>query len=179
MADISAVTAIVLVAAGCSTTTYQQINYLQLLYIGQEWKALRDRSDTLMRQFPEEIAFYELNNAARYSMKDYAGIIRNGEERIRQHPADTSVTIPTYAMIGDMYHSLGDEKKSFKAYEKVLKLNPDYVPPTDLESEFDIPVLPQNNQETDKKTDKKPTRNRLENRLETDKKPTKNRQKAY
>ena len=106
----------------------QQINYLQLLYIGQEWEALRDRSDTLMRQFPEEIAFYELNNAARYSLKDYAGIIHNGEARIRQHPADTSVTIPTYAMIGDMYHSLGDEKKSFKAYEKVLKLNPDYVP---------------------------------------------------
>ncbi len=106
----------------------QQLNYLQLLYISQEWEALRDRSDTLMQRFPDETVFYELNNAARFSLKDYAGIIRNGEDRIRRNPADTTVTIPAYAMIGDMYHSLGEEKKSFKAYEKVLKLNPDYVP---------------------------------------------------
>ena len=106
----------------------QNVNYLQLLYIGQEWEALRGRTDTLMRRFPSEDIFYELNNTARYSLKDYEGIIKNGEERIRRHPADTSVTIPAYTMIGDMYHSLGDEKKSFKAYEKVLKLNPDYVP---------------------------------------------------
>ena len=106
----------------------QNVNYLQLLYIGQEWEALRGRADTLMQRFPSENIFYELSNTARYNLKDYEGIIRNGEERIRKHPADTSVTIPAYTMIGDMYHSLGDEKKSFKAYEKVLKLNPDYVP---------------------------------------------------
>ena len=106
----------------------QNVNYLQLLYIGQEWEALRGRADTLMQRFPSEDIFYELSNTARYNLKDYEGIIRNGEERIRKHPADTSVTIPAYTMIGDMYHSLGDEKKSFKAYEKVLKLNPDYVP---------------------------------------------------
>ena len=106
----------------------QNVNYLQLLYIGQEWEALRGRADTLMQRFPDEDIYYELSNTARYNLKDYEGIIRNGEERIRRHPADTSVTIPAYTMIGDMYHSLGEEKKSFKAYEKVLKLNPDYVP---------------------------------------------------
>ena len=54
----------------------QQLNYLQLLYISQEWEALRDRSDTLMQRFPDETVFYELNNAARFSLKDYAGITK-------------------------------------------------------------------------------------------------------
>ena len=106
----------------------QNLTYLQMLYYGSEWDAVRDRSDVLMERFPEEAVFYDLNNSARFNLNDYEGIIRNAERRIRQHPADTSVTIPAYTMIGDMYHSLGEEKKSFKAYEKVLKLNPDYVP---------------------------------------------------
>ncbi len=106
----------------------QNLTYLQLLYLGEEWTALRDRSDTLLRRFPEETVYYELNNTARFQLKDYAGIIGNARERIDRHPADTAVTLPAYAMIGDMYHSLGEENKAFKAYEKALKINPDYVP---------------------------------------------------
>lgn len=106
----------------------QNLTYLQLLYLGEEWEALRGRSDTLMQRFPDEAVYYELNNTARYNLKDYEGIIRNGEQRISRHPSDTSVTIPTWSMIGDMYHSIGEEKKAFKAYDKALKLNPDYVP---------------------------------------------------
>ena len=106
----------------------QNLTYLQLLYMGQEWDALRDRSETLMQKAPDETVWYELNNTARYNLKDYEGIIRNADARIKAHPADTSVTIPAWSMIGDMYHSLGEEKKAFKAYDKVLKLNPDYLP---------------------------------------------------
>ena len=106
----------------------QSITFLQMLYYEGELEEVRDLSDDLMKRFPDEVVFYEFNNSARYSLKDYEGIIANAENRIKAHPADTSVTIPAYAMIGDMYHSLGNEKKSFKAYEKVLKLNPDYVP---------------------------------------------------
>ena len=29
--------------------------------------------------------------------------------------------------MGDVYHQMGDAKKSYKAYEKALKVNPDYV----------------------------------------------------
>ena len=29
--------------------------------------------------------------------------------------------------MGDLYHQLGDPAKSYKAYEKALKINPDYV----------------------------------------------------
>jgi Tfp pilus assembly protein PilF len=29
--------------------------------------------------------------------------------------------------MGDIYHQLGDDKKAYKAYDKALKINPDYV----------------------------------------------------
>jgi len=42
-------------------------------------------------------------------------------------PADSSTALRTWSTMGDIYHQLGDNKKAYKAYDKALKINPDYV----------------------------------------------------
>ena len=42
-------------------------------------------------------------------------------------PRDSSKTLRSWSTMGDVYFLLGDKTKAYKAYEKALKINPDYV----------------------------------------------------
>lgn len=104
------------------------ITYIQLLGYMKDWDGILRSCDSAIVRFPGATAFRELKNFAFYNKKDYMGLIRNSEEIIRLADGDTSRTLPALATIGDMHHELGNEKEAFKAYEKVLKVNPGYVP---------------------------------------------------
>ena len=41
---------------------------------------------------------------------------------------DNPKVLPALSTIGDCWHSLGNDKKAFKAYDKVLRINPEYLP---------------------------------------------------
>ena len=77
---------------------------------------------------PNEGAFLEYNSIASYNLKDYEGVIANAEEILKKFPSDTSKTLRAYSTIGDMYHSLGNDKAAYKAYDKALKINKNYAP---------------------------------------------------
>jgi Tfp pilus assembly protein PilF len=46
---------------------------------------------------------------------------------LEKAPSDSSKTLRAWSTMGDIYYQLGEGKKAFKAYEKALKVNPDYV----------------------------------------------------
>ena len=60
--------------------------------------------------------------------KQYDAALEDYEAIVRLNPKDTTVAKVTYSSIGDIYHLKGDVKKSFKYYEKALKIDPDYNP---------------------------------------------------
>ncbi|MBQ0150201.1 MAG: tetratricopeptide repeat protein [Bacteroidales bacterium] len=102
--------------------------YVQLLSYSENWKELADESEKAFAAFPDEPAFLQYKSIAHYNLQDYAGVIEDNERIIAKAPGDTAVTVPALATIGDMYHLLGESKKAYSTYDKVLKLNPTYVP---------------------------------------------------
>lgn len=55
-------------------------------------------------------------------------VLAECEEIVRLGGEGNPKVLPALAMIGDCWHTLGDESKSFKAYERALRQNPSYLP---------------------------------------------------
>lgn len=102
--------------------------YIQMLSYRKDWKTVLAACDEAFARFPQETAFLDMKNVAYYNTKDFQGILDNCRRVIALAPDDTSKTIPAMAMMGDIYHEMGNEQETFRQYKKVLKLNPDYVP---------------------------------------------------
>lgn len=107
---------------GVSATYVDALSYLE------DWETLGKVSKECYSRFPGEGAFLEYNSMAAYNLKDYGSVIANAEEILKRFPADTSKTLRAYSTIGDMYHSLGNDKAAYKAYDKALKINKNYAP---------------------------------------------------
>lgn len=103
-------------------------SYVEALAYLEDWQTLKEQTEKAMGSFPEESAFLEYNSMAAYNLKDYETVIRNAETILQRHPGDSARALRAWSTIGDMQHSLGREKESFKAYDKALKINKDYAP---------------------------------------------------
>ena len=75
-----------------------------------------------------EMAFLEYANIANYNLKDYDAIIGNCRFILTNYPKDKDLCLSAWSSIGDAYHEKGNSKDAFKAYDKALKINPDYIP---------------------------------------------------
>jgi len=102
--------------------------YVQMLSYMKDWEKVISQSDKAIEKFPHEIGFYQSKNQAYYFMKDYKNIISTSEQMIKVAPKDTSVTLPAYSTIGDMYHELDNNKMAFKYYDMALAIDHDYTP---------------------------------------------------
>ena len=105
----------------------QTVTYLQYLSFRENWEELRDRSMNAFDRF-QNLGFLDFANNANYQLKDYDAIIGNSRYILSNYPKDKDLCVGALAMMGDAYHSKGDAKGAYKAYEKALKLNPDYAP---------------------------------------------------
>jgi tetratricopeptide (TPR) repeat protein len=70
----------------------------------------------------------EYLNLADYNLKDYDAIIGNCRYMIAREPENKELVKSSWAQIGDMYHAKGNSKEAYKAYEKVLRIDPSYAP---------------------------------------------------
>jgi Tfp pilus assembly protein PilF len=62
-----------------------------------------------------------------YNLGDYERVLETCEIVLEVAPNDSSKTLRSWSTMGDIYHQLGDKSKAYKAYEKALKINPNYV----------------------------------------------------
>lgn len=60
-------------------------------------------------------------------MERYDEVLAICDKVLEVAPADSSRTLRAWSTKGDIYYRLGDSKKAYKAYDKALKVNPDYV----------------------------------------------------
>jgi len=75
-----------------------------------------------------ELGFLDYANMANYQLKDYDAIIRNCQYLLSHYPKDKQLCLSAWSMMGDALHEKGQEKQAYAAYEKALRLDPNYAP---------------------------------------------------
>lgn len=102
-------------------------DYVEFLMYTDRWEKLSQEGRKAYRRFPKETAFLEMASMGDYNLGDYEKVLEICDEVLRVAPTDSSKTLRAWSTMGDVYHELGESKKAYKAYEKALKVNPDYV----------------------------------------------------
>lgn len=102
--------------------------YVQALNVSEEWEELKEACDMAFARFPEEAAFLSIKGLADYQLGDFHAVIADSQRMIDSFPNDEKAKLEAFATIGDTYHMLGEEVLAYKAYDKALKIDPEYVP---------------------------------------------------
>ena len=103
------------------------LGYLEYLMIMEDWPALSGEAFKAYERFPKEVSLLELASMGEYNLKDYDNVLAICDQIIEAAPADSAKTLRAWSTKGDVYHQVGEPKLAYKAYEKALKINPDYV----------------------------------------------------
>jgi len=101
--------------------------YVEFLMYAQEWEELSKEGREAFGRFPQETAFLEMASVGDYNLKNYDKVLEICTKVLEVAPDDSSSTLRAWSTMGDIYHQLGDNKKAYKAYDKALKINPDYI----------------------------------------------------
>ena len=104
------------------------LQYLILLYYQQAWAPLAEQSTVAIQRFPTNPDMIQMRAIAYSQEKNYQAALEDYETLMKLHPKDTTIAKVTLSSMGDIYHQLGNSKKSFKYYEKALRIDPDYNP---------------------------------------------------
>lgn len=102
-------------------------SYVEFLMYAEQWKELSEEGQKAYERFPQETAFLEMASMGHYNLEEYDKVLEICDRVLEVAPSDSSKTLRAWSTKGDIYHQLGSPKKSYKAYEKALKINPDYV----------------------------------------------------
>ena len=100
---------------------------VEFLMYAEDWESLSEEGRKAFEKFPDETAFLEMASVGDYNLKRYDDVLDICRKVLEVAPSDSSSTLRAWSTMGDIYHTLGDAKKSYKAYDKALKINPDYV----------------------------------------------------
>ena len=101
--------------------------FVEFLMYAEDWEALSQEGRKAFEKFPKETAFLEMASVGDYNLKRYDDVLQICEKVLEVAPNDSSKTLRAWSTIGDIWHQKGEAKKSYKAYEKALKINPDYI----------------------------------------------------
>lgn len=101
--------------------------YAEYLMFTQDWEGLVEEGLRAFDRFSNEVAFLELASVGEQRMGHYDAVVDLCDRIIDAAPADSSSTLRAWATMGDAYYEMGESEKSFKAYRKALKINPEYV----------------------------------------------------
>jgi tetratricopeptide (TPR) repeat protein len=102
-------------------------SYVEYLMMIGQWKELSAEGRNAFSRFPDETAFLEMAGIGDYNLGDYHKVVETCETILEVAPSDSAKTLRSWSTLGDVYHEMGDNKKAYKAYEKALKINPDYI----------------------------------------------------
>ena len=102
--------------------------YIQSLSYSEDWDALLKASEEAYAAFPDEPAFLNMRIMAYYNQDDLQSVISESARMAEAFKDNPDVVVQALSTIGDTYHQLDNEKEAFAAYEKALKINPEYAP---------------------------------------------------
>jgi len=102
-------------------------SFVEFLMYAEKWDDLAAEGRKAFERFPDEIAFLEMASVGDFNMGRYESVLEICGKVLEIAPADSSRTLRAWSTMGDIYYKLGDPKKAYKAYDKALKINPDYI----------------------------------------------------
>ena len=100
---------------------------IEFLMYDQRWEDLAAEGRLAFERFPQETAFLEMASVGDYNLERYEQVLEICDKVLEVAPSDSSKTLRAWSTKGDVYHILGDNTKAYKAYDKALKINPDYI----------------------------------------------------
>lgn len=101
--------------------------YLYSLMYSQKWQELADAGSQAALARPDIPDFMMLAGVGYNYLKEYDKVVQLCEKLIRNSSADNADMASYYSTMGDAYYQMKQSKNAFKAYEKALKYNPDYI----------------------------------------------------
>lgn len=101
--------------------------YVEYLMYAEKWEELASEGRKAFERFPEETAFLELASVGDFNLGRYDSVMEICDKVIGIAPRDSSRTLRAWSTKGDIYYRLGNSKKAYQAYDKALKINPDYT----------------------------------------------------
>lgn len=104
--------------------TFYQLCYVDLNL--NDYQQVTEHTKLALDYFPEQPVFYLFRGIACYNLKDYDNAIKNYEKG-RKLSANRELTKDFDIYIGDTYNQMGDRKKSYEAYDRVLNADPENI----------------------------------------------------
>jgi Tfp pilus assembly protein PilF len=98
-----------------------------LAWLG-DWENLDVYASEGASRFPKDTTFCHYSAAAKYFRKDYVGAAKMMEKLVVLQKGEPRKQLSTYSWLGDTYYKAGQSAQCFKAYDRALALDPDYVP---------------------------------------------------
>ena len=103
------------------------LQYLSLIHYLQYWDRLYEVSQEALQLFPKDLDFMTMSGIAAWQTDHPSLAISIFESTIPMAKNKNDFLSRTWSILGDLYHSEGDPKKSFQSYEKSLKIDPDQI----------------------------------------------------
>ena len=100
--------------------------YTEFLMYSDMWAELSVEGRKAFERFPNEPAFLEMASMADLNLGRFEQVFELCDKVLEVAPKDSARVLRAWSTKGDLYHSLGENKKAYKAYEKALKVNPNY-----------------------------------------------------
>ena len=91
-----------------------------------DYKGLIEYSNQSVALYPEQPIFYLFNGIGYFNIKDYEATV-NVLEKGRKLSANKELTANFDTYIGDTYNILKNKQKSYEAYDRVLKAEPNNI----------------------------------------------------
>ena len=102
-------------------------DFVEFLMYAEDWQALSEEGRKAFERFPDETTFLEMASVGDYNLNEFDKVLEICEKVLEVAPQDSSSSLRAWSTIGDIWHQKGDAKKSYKAYDKALKINPNYI----------------------------------------------------
>lgn len=103
------------------------VDFVEFLMYAEQWEDLSREGRKAFDRFPQETAFLEMASVGDFNREDYDSVLQLCDKVLETAPQDSSKTLRAWSTIGDIWHRKGDAKKAYKAYDKALKINPNYI----------------------------------------------------
>ena len=100
--------------------------YTEFLMYSGMWKELSVEGRRAFNAFPDEPSFLEMASIADYNLGHYEQVFDICNQILEVAPKDSARVLRAWSTKGDIHHALGENKKAYKAYERALKVNPNY-----------------------------------------------------
>ena len=108
-------------------SNFAALYQLSLCYIElHDYQGLLESTDRAISLYPEQPLFYLFKGIAYFNLKDYEATVAVLEKG-RKLSANKELTADFDTYIGDTYNRLGNKTKSYEAYDRVLRSNPDNI----------------------------------------------------